>query len=69
MRETDRRDFNKHGRDTMVNNDKSNWREYYDWTDLNDEPVQDSKKEEWIQLEFDFGIMETIDQSLNMRQA
>jgi hypothetical protein len=26
----------------MVNNDKSNWREYYDWTDLNDEPVQDS---------------------------
>jgi hypothetical protein len=23
----------------------------------------------WIQLEFDFGIMETIDQSLNMRQA
>jgi hypothetical protein len=44
MRETDRRDFNKHGRDTMVNNDKSNWREYYDWTDLNDEPVQDSKK-------------------------
>jgi hypothetical protein len=69
MRETDRRDFNKHGRDTMVNNDKSNWREYYDWTDLNDEPVQDSKKKEWIQLEFDFGIMETIDQSLNMRQA
>jgi hypothetical protein len=37
-------DFNKHGRDTMVNNDKSNWREDYDWTDLNDEPVQDSKK-------------------------
>ena len=24
---------------------------------------------ECIQLEFDFGIMETIDQSLNMRQA
>jgi hypothetical protein len=23
--------------------------------------------ETWIQLEFDFGIMETIDQSLNMR--
>jgi hypothetical protein len=44
MRETDRRDFNKHGRDTMVN-------------------------EVWIQLEFDFGVMETIDQSLNMRQA
>jgi hypothetical protein len=53
----------------MVNNDKLNWRENYDWTDLNDEPVQDSKKEEWIQLEFDFGVMETIDQSLNMRKA
>jgi hypothetical protein len=26
-------------------------------------------KRKWIQLEFDFGIMETIDQSLNMRQA
>jgi hypothetical protein len=31
--------------------------------------AENNKPNEYVQLEFDFGIMETIDQSLNMRQA
>ena len=31
--------------------------------------AENNKPNECVQLEFDFGIMETIDRSLNMRQA